>query len=51
MGLGQSLFGAFGKRLRRGVGWETFYDFLFFGEANGEPLGLWSIGKLTETMN
>ena len=51
VGLGQSLFGAFGKRLRRGVGWETFYDFLFFGEANGEPLGLWSIGKLTETMN
>ena len=63
VGLGQSLFGAFGKR--DSVGWcFTFpeqisgsahiswrIDVLFLQEVNRQPLGLWNIGKPTETMN
>ena len=34
------------------MGWDRlFMTFCFLREVNGEPLGLWSIGKLTETMN
>lgn len=63
VGLGQSLFGAFGKR--DSVGWcFTFpeqisgsahiswrIDVFFLQEVNGQPLGLWNIGKPPETMN
>lgn len=83
VGLGQSLFGAFGKRDSVGsdasfspsrlavqpifhdkfwcfstlnmristcVGWGD-RRFVFLQEVNGQPLGLWNIGKPPETMN